>query len=107
LSFVARQGHEFGRIRRFFHRKRDVEHGSRLTAPMSGTIVAVMVQAGDVVDKGAPLVVLEAMKMEHAIVAPVAGRVGAVHFAVGDRVVEGADVVDLDDAPANSQGSTR
>jgi 3-methylcrotonyl-CoA carboxylase alpha subunit len=74
---------------------------------MSGTIVAVMVQAGDVVDKGAPLVVLEAMKMEHAIVAPVAGRVGAVHFAVGDRVVEGADVVDLDDAPANSQGSTR
>ncbi|HTL76097.1 MAG TPA: acetyl/propionyl/methylcrotonyl-CoA carboxylase subunit alpha [Casimicrobiaceae bacterium] len=91
----------------FAHANADVEHGGRLTAPMSGTIVAVMVQAGDVVDKGAPLVVLEAMKMEHAIVAPVAGRVGAVHFAVGDRVVEGADVVDLDDAPANSQGSTR
>jgi len=41
--------------------------------------------------------VLEAMKMEHAIVAPAAGRVAAVHFGVGDRVAEGADVVDLDD----------
>ena len=82
----------------FMHANADVEHGGRLTAPMSGTIVAVMVKAGDAVEKGAPLVVLEAMKMEHAIVAPVAGRVGAVHFAVGDRVVEGADVVDLDDA---------
>jgi 3-methylcrotonyl-CoA carboxylase alpha subunit len=67
---------------------------------MSGTIVAVMVRAGDVVEKGKPLVVLEAMKMEHAIVAPGAGRVKNVHFAVGDRVVEGADVVDLDDEPA-------
>jgi len=79
------------------HADVDVEHGGRLTAPMSGTIVAVMVKAGDAVEKGAPLVVLEAMKMEHAIVAPAAGRVSAVHFAVGDRVSEGADVVDLDD----------
>jgi 3-methylcrotonyl-CoA carboxylase alpha subunit len=58
----------------------------------------VMVEIGDRIDKGAPLVVLEAMKMEHAIVAPAAGRVAAVHFAVGDRVAEGADVVDLDDS---------
>ena len=84
----------------FAHANADVERSGHLKAPMSGTIVAVMVEPGDTVDKGAPLVVLEAMKMEHAIVAPAAGRVGAVHFAVGDRVVEGADVVDLDDAPA-------
>jgi len=77
------------------------EHGGHLTAPMSGTIVAVTVKAGDVVDKGAPLVVLEAMKMEHAIVAPVAGRVAAVHFGVGDRVTEGADVVELDERVAD------
>ncbi len=75
----------------------DVEHGGRLTAPMSGTIVAVLVKPGDEVEKGATLVVLEAMKMEHAIVAPAAGRVSAVHFAVGDRASEGADVVDFDD----------
>jgi len=79
----------------------EAEHGGHLTAPMSGTIVAVTVKAGDVVDKGAPLVVLEAMKMEHAIVAPVAGRVAAVHFGVGDRVTEGADVVELDERVAD------
>jgi len=79
------------------HADVEAEHGGRLAAPMSGTIVAVMVKAGDDVAKGAPLVVLEAMKMEHAIVAPAAGRVSTVHFAVGDRVSEGADVVDLDD----------
>jgi 3-methylcrotonyl-CoA carboxylase alpha subunit len=84
----------------FAHAEVDVEHAGRLTAPMSGTIVAVMVKPGDAVEKGAPLVVLEAMKMEHPIVAPAAGRVAAVHFAVGDRVVEGADGVDLDDRDA-------
>jgi 3-methylcrotonyl-CoA carboxylase alpha subunit len=52
------------------------------------------------VDKGAPLVVLEAMKMEHTIVAPARGIVVAVNFAVGDRVTEGADLVDLEDPPA-------
>jgi 3-methylcrotonyl-CoA carboxylase alpha subunit len=62
---------------------------------MSGTVVAVMVKPGDPVEKGAPLVVLEAMKMEHTIVAPATGRIAAVHFAVGDRVSEGADLVDM------------
>ncbi|MDQ2918235.1 MAG: ATP-grasp domain-containing protein [Pseudomonadota bacterium] len=73
----------------------DAEHGGQLAAPMSGTVVAVMVAAGDPVEKGAALVVLEAMKMEHTIVAPTAGRIAAVHFAVGDRVSEGADLVDM------------
>ncbi|HEX6137369.1 MAG TPA: acetyl-CoA carboxylase biotin carboxylase subunit [Casimicrobiaceae bacterium] len=75
-----------------------VEHGGHLTAPMSGTVVAVMVRPGDAVEKGTALVVLEAMKMEHTIVAPAAGRVAAVNFAAGDRVGEGADLVDIEDA---------
>ena len=74
-----------------------VEHAGHLTAPMSGTVVAVMVKPGDAVAKGAALVVLEAMKMEHTIVAPADARVVAVNFAVGDRVGEGADLVDLED----------
>jgi biotin carboxyl carrier protein len=78
------------------HADPDAEHGGHLAAPMSGTIVAVLVRPGERVDTGTPLVVLDAMKMEHAIVAPAPGRVAAVHFAVGDRVPEGADVVDLD-----------
>jgi 3-methylcrotonyl-CoA carboxylase alpha subunit len=71
-----------------------------MAAPMSGAIVAVHVKPGDRVDKGAPLVVLEAMKMEHTIVAPAPGVVVAVNCAVGERVSEGADLVDLEDPPA-------
>ncbi|MEP7275278.1 MAG: acetyl/propionyl/methylcrotonyl-CoA carboxylase subunit alpha [Betaproteobacteria bacterium] len=80
------------------HAGEEEARGGHLMAPMSGTVVAVMVKTGDKVDKGAPLVVLEAMKMEHTIAAPAAGIVSAVHFAVGDRVAEGADLVDVDDA---------
>src|SRR6185437_5187081 len=79
------------------HAGAEAEPGGHLTAPMSGTVVAVMVAVGDAVDKGAALIVLEAMKMEHTIVAPGSGRVAAVHFAVGDRVGEGADLVDVED----------
>jgi 3-methylcrotonyl-CoA carboxylase alpha subunit len=73
-------------------------HGGHLVAPMSGTVVAVMVKAGDKVEQGAPLMILEAMKMEHTIAAPADGVVSAVNFQAGDRVPEGADLVDLDDA---------
>jgi len=73
-------------------------HGGHLVAPMSGTVVAVMVKAGDKVEQGAPLMILEAMKMEHTIAAPADGVVSGVNFQAGDRVPEGADLVDLDDA---------
>jgi 3-methylcrotonyl-CoA carboxylase alpha subunit len=71
-------------------------HGGHLTAPMSGTVVAVMVKTGDKVAKGAPLMILEAMKMEHTIAAPAAGTVTAVNYGAGDRVKEGADLVDVE-----------
>ncbi len=80
------------------HAGEEEAHGGHLTAPMSGTVVAVMVEAGERVGKGAPLMILEAMKMEHTIVAPAAGVVAAVNFRTGDRVLEGADLVDIDDA---------
>jgi 3-methylcrotonyl-CoA carboxylase alpha subunit len=57
----------------------------------------VPVKAGDKVARGAPLVILEAMKMEHTIVAPATGVVAAVHYRAGDRVAEGAALVDLDE----------
>ncbi|QTN20762.1 ATP-grasp domain-containing protein [Brevundimonas sp. AJA228-03] len=62
-----------------------------LRAPMPGKIVATPAKAGDVVTKGQPVIVLEAMKMEHALNAPFDGVVGEVAFAVGDQV--GADAV--------------
>jgi 3-methylcrotonyl-CoA carboxylase alpha subunit len=75
--------------------------GGHLAAPMSGTIVAVLVEAGARVGAGDALVVLEAMKMEHTITAPAAGVVTAVNCRVGERVSEGADLVDLGDAPGS------
>jgi biotin carboxyl carrier protein len=79
------------------HAGDDEPHGGHLMAPMSGAVVAVMVEAGDRVARGAPLLILEAMKMEHTITAPADGIVAAVHFRVGDRVAEGSDLVDIDD----------
>ena len=69
---------------------------------MSGTIVAVLVKAGDSVARGAPLLILEAMKMEHTITAPDAGTVSAVHYRQGDQVSEGADLIDVDASDADT-----
>ena len=68
----------------------------RLTAPMPGTVVRVLVEPGQTVEAGAPLMLLEAMKMEHTIKAPAAGTVSAVNFAAGDQVSEGVDLLVLD-----------
>jgi acetyl/propionyl-CoA carboxylase alpha subunit len=81
------------------HAGEEEPHAGHLMAPMSGTIVAVLVKAGERVGKGAPLIVVEAMKMEHTIVAPAEGIVTAVNYHVGDKVAEGADLVDLEDPP--------
>ena len=72
----------------------DDEHASGgMTAPMPGKVIAVMVAPGDEVEKGAPLIVMEAMKMEHTIAAPADGTIAAVHHAVGDQVAEGTELV--------------
>jgi len=62
---------------------------------MPGTVVAVHVQAGEQVEKGTPLMILEAMKMEHTILAPHAGVVQAVFFQKGEQVKEGAALLDI------------
>ncbi len=67
---------------------------------MPGRLVAAHVAPGDRVSRGATLVVLEAMKMEHAITAPADGTVAAVPFAVGEQVEDGADLVVFADEPA-------
>ena len=82
---------------RLAHAGEEEAHGGHLRAPMSGTVVSVLVKSGEKVGKGAPLMILEAMKMEHTITAPAAGVVSAVNFRAGDRVKEGADLVAIDD----------
>jgi 3-methylcrotonyl-CoA carboxylase alpha subunit len=96
--FVDGQLHKLTLIDPLAHASDDEHRGGHLTAPMSGTIVAVLVKAGDAVAKGAPLLILEAMKMEHTITAPAAGTVSAVHYRQGDQVSEGVDLIDVDAA---------
>ena len=67
--------------------------GGRLTAPMPGKVVAVLVEKGQEVKKGEPLVIMEAMKMEHTIAAPGDGMVEDVLYAVGDQVADGAPLL--------------
>ena len=75
--------------------------GGGLTTPLPGVVVAVKVTEGQAVVEGEVLMVIEAMKMEHAITAPHAGSVQAVHFAPGDRVSEGSALLELTAAPAD------
>jgi 3-methylcrotonyl-CoA carboxylase alpha subunit len=65
------------------------------SAPMPGTVLKILVRVGDVVTKGAPLVILEAMKMEHQITAPHDGTVAAIHCTEGEMVQPGVELVDV------------
>jgi 3-methylcrotonyl-CoA carboxylase alpha subunit len=74
----------------------------QLVAPMAGTIIKVNVAPGDQVKAHQTLVVLGAMKMEHAIAAPYPGRVRRVAHAVGDVVPGGEPLVELEAAAEQS-----
>ncbi|AVI63214.1 acetyl/propionyl/methylcrotonyl-CoA carboxylase subunit alpha [Halomonas sp. GFAJ-1] len=92
-----------GETRLFWRRIDAIDHGhheaeSTLTAPMNGTVVALLVEPGTAVEKGMPLMVMEAMKMEHTMTAPADGSVESFHFQAGDTVSQG-DVL-LDFAPS-------
>ena len=71
---------------------------TRVTAPLPGKVVKTAVQDGDRVERGATLVVLEAMKMELSVEAPRAGVVEAVMVSEGEPVAEGAVLVTFADA---------
>jgi 3-methylcrotonyl-CoA carboxylase alpha subunit len=73
----------------------DEAAAGRLTAPMPGKVVAVLVEAGVRVGRGTPLLIMEAMKMEHTINAPCDGFVAEFHFEVGAVVNEGAELLNF------------
>ena len=66
-----------------------------LTAPMPGTVREVLVKTGQRVREGQPMMVLEAMKMEHQISAPEPGEVSSVFFKEGDRVDMGEILISI------------
>lgn len=86
------------------YRAEVVEKGARIkarhrdhsmSAPMPGLVLKILVKPGDVVSKGTPLVVLEAMKMEHLVLATHEGTVGAVNCAEGELVQAGVELVEI------------
>jgi len=79
-------------------REKSARKGSRhrahsLEAPMPGVVLKLYVESGAVVEKGAPLLILEAMKMEHTLTAPRAGTVAAVNCKEGEMVQPGVELV--------------
>jgi 3-methylcrotonyl-CoA carboxylase alpha subunit len=82
-----------------------VEDGSArgLRAPMPGRILALLAAPGAIVRQGAPLLVLEAMKIEHTILAPAAGVLQAFRVAAGEQVAEGAELVSFDPTPESKE----
>lgn len=73
----------------------DEAAAGRLTAPMPGKIVAIMVESGVRIGRGTPLLIMEAMKMEHTISAPCDGTVAEFHYPVGAVVNEGAELLNF------------
>jgi 3-methylcrotonyl-CoA carboxylase alpha subunit len=79
----------------------DLDHadgGSEIKAPMHGKVLALLVSAGDSVVKSQRLAIIEAMKMEHALVAPRDGRVAEVAVVAGSQVAEGARLMTIEEA---------
>ena len=75
----------------------------RVTTPMPGKIIQLLVKPGEAVKKGQPLAVLEAMKMEHTLSAPADAKVASVEVSQGDQVNDGAIVVRFETAKAAAE----
>ena len=75
-----------------------VEGDAAIRAPMNGRLVAIAVEEGDTVEAGQRLAVVEAMKMEHALIAPHAGIVRDLEVSVGEQVEMGETIMRVEKA---------
>ena len=71
------------------------EMDGRIRASSNGRVVSCLVAEGDDVELGAPILILEAMKMEYTLQAPIAGKVDAIHVTVGDSVMTGRMLLEI------------
>ncbi len=76
----------------------EVAAANRIVAPMPGTVTRILARPGVDLSRGTPLLVLEAMKMEHTLRAPADGHLKALRCAVGDFVQEGTELADFEPA---------
>jgi 3-methylcrotonyl-CoA carboxylase alpha subunit len=87
------QRYSFSRAAAFAWESKDAAGGNQIIAPMPGRIVLVKAKAGDVVEQGQELLVMEAMKMELALKAPRAGTIESVNATQGEFVEADAVLV--------------
>ena len=80
-----------------FSRPGAAGHAGSLVAPTPGMVVRILAAEGDQVIAGQPLVVLEAMKMEHTVTAPVDGTLAALRVAAGEQVATGQIIATVED----------
>src|SRR5262249_12254706 len=76
----------------------EVAAAGRIVAPMPGTVTRILAEAGAGLARGAPVIVLEAVEMEHTPRAAADGRLKALKCAVGDFVQEGTELADFEPA---------
>ena len=96
--YVLRQGRQTV-VRRADQGSGDLDHADgdgQIRAPMHGKVLALLVSNGEQVKKGQRLVIVEAMKMEHALTAPHGGRVAGIAVAAGSQVAEGAKLMTIE-----------
>ncbi|SFE67591.1 pyruvate carboxylase [Succiniclasticum ruminis] len=77
-------------------KKADKSNPGEVGATLSGSVVKLMVEKGQSVTKGTPLLVTEAMKMETTIAAPIGGIIGQIHVQAGSRIESGDCLLEID-----------
>jgi 3-methylcrotonyl-CoA carboxylase alpha subunit len=92
---IGGRAHSFDVVDRLAPPRAAAAGADHVLAPIPGRVASVLCQPGDVVKRGQPLIVLEAMKMEMTLAAAMDGTIAAVRCGVGDMVQEGADLVDF------------
>ena len=80
--------------------------GDIIRAPINGRVAKLFVAAGEAVEKGARVAVIEAMKMEHVLLAPRAGTIARLGVSEGAQVAQGALIVELDETETSARGQT-
>lgn len=94
--FWAGTQYRFTRLNLLPTGEEEAEAGGKLVAPMPGAVMAVLVEVGATVTRGTPVLVLEAMKIEHTLVAPFDGTVLEIRYRAGEQVLsEGEELVKL------------
>ena len=80
------------------------DQSRQVTPPMPAAVIRIMVAEGDLVNRGQPLIVLSAMKMETTLAAPYRGEVKKINAAVGAQVMPGEILMEIEPAEEEQHG---